>query len=384
MKYLATQIERLEGVLKKYNGRAPLIPYLKLYFKEHKNMGSSDRKRFTAMAMAHFRMAGAQAISPGVSIPWGIAIGGTADDALTLHFRSVLELTDDDLPNMVDKMQAATGWNPSDYFPAYASLTDRIPIQDFVLSHLQPSAVFLRLAPGRADVVLQELEEKAWPFTRVDENIIRLDGHYPLHQIETIDKGWCEIQDIASQQTGAWWSPQPGQQWFDCCAGSGGKSLQLLEQEPAVKLVVNDNRAAVLDELQYRFGRAGVPIPKMMQADLSEDIYEGLGPFDGIIADLPCTGSGTWGRTPERLRYFREQDIERMTLLQRNIIGNAAKVLAPEGKLYYITCSVYAAENEQNVDMVCSEFHLRCLRQTYYNYHPIGGDTLYIAELVKA
>jgi 16S rRNA (cytosine967-C5)-methyltransferase len=382
LKYLSTQMDRLEGLLKTYNGRTPLIAYLKLFFKEHRNMGSSDRRRFTAMAMAHFRMAGAQDMPTGTSIPWGMALGGSEDDAHTGHFRETLGVTSGSWAEMLAAMQAATGWKEAAYFPAYEGLTDQLPVADFIQSHVKPSSVFLRIAPGRTEAVVAELNEKGWPFSRPEDHILQLEGHHPLHLLASNDKGWWEIQDIASQQTGSWWTPEPGQLWFDCCAGSGGKSLQLLEQEPAIKLVVNDNRAPVLDELQYRFDRAGVAIPKMMQADLSEGIYEGLGPFDGIIADLPCSGSGTWGRTPERLRYFREKDIEKMAGLQRAIIGNVAKVLAPGGKLYYITCSVYAAENEQNVEIVCRDLQLQCTRQTYHNYHAIGGDTLYIAELM--
>ena len=243
--------------------------------------------------------------------------------------------------------------------------------------------MFIRLVRGREQEVLDELAAKGWEHELINEQLVSFKQHYPLHDLHTSESGAFEVQDIASVESGEWFDPKDGQQWFDACAGSGGKSLLLLDKNQNIQLTVNDKRPEILDELQQRFGRGGWTTPRMMQADLSLGIYEGLGPFDGIIADLPCTGSGTWGRSPERIRFFDPAEIDRFATLQRDIIKQLVKVLDKQGKLYYITCSGYARENEHNVAILCDELSLQCTRKKYCEGYRHGGDTLFVAELVR-
>src|SRR3546814_15861376 len=80
--------------------------------------------------------------------------------------------------------------------------------------------------------------------------------------------------------------------------------------------------------------------------------------FDGIILDAPCTGSGTWGRTPEMLSAFDKGSIGRFAALQRQLAARAIKHLKPGKPLIYITCSVFAEENEGVVGYLQDTFGL--------------------------
>src|SRR5690606_7324437 len=137
-----------------------------------------------------------------------------------------------------------------------------------------------------------------------------------------------------------------GEHWWDACAGAGGKSLLLLDQSAGVNLLVSDTRRSILRNLDERFDAAGIKSYRQKIIDLRNDTATVLGDeqFDGIILDAPCTGSGTWGRTPEMLSAFDSQAIGRFAELQRQLATRVIRHLKPGKPLIYITCSVYAEE----------------------------------------
>ncbi len=106
------------------------------------------------------------------------------------------------------------------------------------------------------------------------------------------------------------------------------------------------------------------------------------GYFDLILADVPCSGSGTWGRNPERLYQFKEEEIASYTKIQQSIIENAVRYLRPGGKLIFITCSVYKKENSDNV-LFFKKYGLELKKEEYFPGYENYADTLYGAILEK-
>src|SRR5690606_11580653 len=107
-----------------------------------------------------------------------------------------------------------------------------------------------------------------------------------------------------------------------------------------------------LRNLDERFGKANIKTNyKKKVLDLTQDIDHLMDgeTFDAILVDAPCSGSGTWGRTPEMLSQFDEERIQAFAYLQRQIVDTVVRYLKPQGMLVYITCSVFEAENEQLV-----------------------------------
>src|SRR5690606_11312409 len=140
-----------------------------------------------------------------------------------------------------------------------------------------------------------------------------------------------------------------GGSWWDCCAASGGKFLLLLDRFPASQLMVSDTRMSVLRNLDERFSRAGIDIRYRKKIlDLSQPVDHLMKGevFDGILVDAPCSGSGTWGRTPELLSQFNENTLADFSVLQQSIVKNVLPYLRQGGSLHYITCSVFEQENE--------------------------------------
>lgn len=205
-----------------------------------------------------------------------------------------------------------------------------------------------------------------------------------LDEISSISR-FYEVQDYASQQVLSLYQAKDKERWWDACAGSGGKSIPLMLDYPGIDLLVTDRRRSILKNLDGRFQKAGIKNYSSRELDFQdEDVLLPVEPFDGIIVDAPCSGSGTWGRSPERLGNFDLAQLQSFTALQKKIVSKVAP-LVKEGKpLLYITCSVYQAENEEVVDYLVKNFGFKAVQMEYFQGHAYGGDTLFAARLIRA
>ena len=167
-----------------------------------------------------------------------------------------------------------------------------------------------------------------------------------LFELESFRRGQFELQDAASQMIGLAAGAQPGERWWDACAGAGGKSLQLAAMMGNKGTVVaSDIRAYKLDELRKRARRAGFSniAPRAWE---DRRLPVKAGSMDGVLVDAPCTGTGTWRRNPDSRWTTRADEVAEMAALQRDILSRAAKAVKPGGVLIYATCSLCHAENE--------------------------------------
>ncbi|HRH61680.1 MAG TPA: Fmu (Sun) domain-containing protein, partial [Chitinophagaceae bacterium] len=103
--------------------------------------------------------------------------------------------------------------------------------------------------------------------------------------------------------------------------------------------------------------------------------------FDYIICDAPCSGSGTWSRTPEQLVFFDKEKIENYTLLQKNIVANAIQYLLKGGYFLYITCSVFKKENEEVAAFI--QRQLQLVQQQVLKGYDNNADTMFAALFKK-
>ena len=193
------------------------------------------------------------------------------------------------------------------------------------------------------------------------------------------------MQDLSSQKTGAFFQPQKYDYWWDCCAASGGKSLLLHDLEPQIQLLVSDVRETSLNNLDERFQLAGLKKYQKKVLDLLLNNEQELHhyTFDGVILDAPCSGSGTWGRTPEMLHFFDVQKITYFQKLQKTIAANVLNYLKPGKPLIYITCSVFKQENEEVIAYLQEEHHLKLESMEVIRGYQDKADTMFVARLLK-
>ncbi len=160
--------------------------------------------------------------------------------------------------------------------------------------------------------------------------------------------GWFEVQDEGSQMVCQKMDPQPGESVWDVCAGGGGKSLLLAAiMENKGRVVATDLRNYKLEELKKRAKRAGVFNVFPAELDRMAELRIAQKGFDRILVDAPCSGTGTLGRNPDAKWKLNPSWFEALPKEQLSILEKALPYLAKNGRLYYATCSVEAAENER-------------------------------------
>ena len=171
---------------------------------------------------------------------------------------------------------------------------------------------------------------------------------------------------------------------WDCCAASGGKSILLRDHYHHAELTVSDLRESILFNLRNRFKRAGIKNYTSFVADLSLVDLPVKKIFDLVICDAPCSGSGTWSRTPEQLLFFKNEKVIDYSSLQKKIALNATKGVRQGGYFLYITCSVFSKENEGVVEFIRSECGMQLLSAEYIKGYQEKADTLFTALFLRS
>ncbi len=154
--------------------------------------------------------------------------------------------------------------------------------------------------------------------------------------------GLVEVQDASSQAAVLALPLSAGQRVLDYCAGGGGKSLALADRAQ-IEIMAHDAAPSRMADLPVRAARAGVAIG-LLPGDPTA-----AGPFDMVICDAPCSGSGTWRRSPDAKWRLTPEGLAGYVGLQATIIDAAAALVRPSGALAYMTCSVLRAENDAQI-----------------------------------
>lgn len=362
----------------------PFGLFLKEFFRMDKKYGSKDRKRITALCYNFFRL-GKLAADAAMEdrIVLGLFIGTAGPDELLQAVRPEwnAQVT---LPPEEKLALAGYTFSPADLFPATDALEAGMDVHAFVLSHFQQPDLFLRLRPGNEEKVKTKLQQAAIPFRTVTATCLALPNASKLDDVIAINKE-AVIQDKSSQRVAEFLQFPGGfslQHVWDCCAASGGKSMLVYDLYPQIELAVSDVRENILLNLAKRFREAGISRYEGFVADLSRAVDPGRS-FDLIIADVPCTGSGTWGRTPEQLLFFKQEKIKEYANRQRQIALHAWQHLRPGGYFLYITCSVYAEENTGTVAFIQQETGLKLVSSAMLEGYADKADTLFAALLEK-
>lgn len=262
------------------------------------------------------------------------------------------------------------------------------------------SELFSNDLGDEADAVSEALRHRASVFLRVNllkterviaQNVLRADGIettvHPLSetalevtegarrisQSEAFRTGLIELQDVASQAVVDSLTLTPGMCCLDYCAGGGGKTLALAARLRGV-IEAHDADPRRMSDLPSRADRAGAEVKQLANPK---------GPYDLVLCDVPCSGSGSWRRAPEGKWRLTPEQLETLTRTQADILDRATALVGPSGTLAYATCSVLNCENEAQITQFLDRHpDWTCLQSTRFGLDA-GGDGFFVAHLTR-
>lgn len=220
------------------------------------------------------------------------------------------------------------------------------------------------LASGQATGVAELLPPVQMPL----EACVRLARALPVESLPGFDEGWFSVQDAGAQLAAPLLAPRDGDRVLDACAAPGGKSTHLLERCD-IDLLALDSDAGRLRRVSDNLGRLGQKA-MLAAADAAHLAawWDGR-PFQRILLDAPCSGSGVVRRHPDIKWLRRASDLPRLAAQQRRLLDALWTVLAPGGALLYCTCSVFPAENEAVLDTFLADqpgaCRVSCVQKAY-------------------
>lgn len=193
----------------------------------------------------------------------------------------------------------------------------------------------------------------------------------------TYREGLVELQDASSQAAMEALALPSGARVLDYCAGGGGKTLALAARLDGVWFA-HDADPGRMTDLPARAARAGIEV-RICCAEMLRD----LSPFDAVLCDVPCSGSGTWRRAPQSKWSLTPEALEDLVRRQDGILHRAAELVRPGGQMIYATCSVLAEENEAVVEGFAAAS--KGWRVAARRRWPIStmGDGFFLAQLCR-
>jgi 16S rRNA (cytosine967-C5)-methyltransferase len=380
------QLKTFQRILDEYPAETPLSKFLPGFYRQNKQMGSTDRRIASRLMYNYFRLGRAL---PNLPADERLFVAeflcNTQLNSFLQHFKpdwaACIGFTMDEKLGMIKATHP--DFNLDDVFPWTSQLSAGINKDAFLRSFFIQPDLFIRVHKGYEQQVKIALTAAGLVFKDEGNNCISLPNGTRLEALFPAQH-WFEVQDLSSQQTAKFFKPNKWDAWWDACAASGGKSLLLHNLEPNLKLVVSDIRESILANLDERFQQAGLTKYQKKLLDLTQnnDLLLHDYEFDGIILDAPCSGSGTWGRTPEMISQFDDYRIEFFQKLQQSIVRNVVKYLKPGKPLIYITCSAFKAENEDVVNFIVKELGLKLEESKVLKGYEGKADTMFVARLI--
>jgi 16S rRNA (cytosine967-C5)-methyltransferase len=184
----------------------------------------------------------------------------------------------------------------------------------------------------------------AQPHPEVGTALVVTANERKLSSSGAYTDGLVELQDAASQAAVLRLPLRDGDRVLDYCAGGGGKSLAM-GALARVTLLAHDADPGRMVDLPARAARAGLQVRQVATSALAA-----LGPVDLVLVDAPCSGSGTWRRSPDAKWRLTAVGLDKLIATQRVILEQAAGLVRPGGVLAYATCSILETENRGQID----------------------------------
>lgn len=213
---------------------------------------------------------------------------------------------------------------------------------------------------------------------------IRLNKREPLFSLPEFKEGLFEVQDEGSQLVASLIEPLPGDHILDFCSGSGGKTLAFApSMEKKGQIFLHDIRPQALLEARRRLKRAGIQNAQCLSPGHSQ-LKRLINKCDWVLADVPCSGTGTLRRNPDQKWKIDAPMVERLIIQQKEIFQEALKYVKINGRIVYATCSILPEENKLQVQHFLENFPVVLEKEPLFLLPESGGcDGFYAAVFRK-
>lgn len=171
----------------------------------------------------------------------------------------------------------------------------------------------------------------------------------PVDALPGFRDGLVSVQDPGAQRAAGLLDPAPGSRVLDACAAPGGKTAHLLERAD-LDLLALDLKPTRCRRIEDNLQRLGLAAEVKVADCIKRDTWWDDRPFDAILADVPCTASGVVRRHPDAKWLRRPEDVASFAATQKRILDSLWLTLRPGGRFLYATCSVFAAENDEQIE----------------------------------
>jgi len=319
---------------------APADALVTRYFKTRRYAGSKDRRAVRELVFRAIRRAAERPASGRAAV---VGLAETDPELLELFGQAR-----GPEPLATDEAAAPAGIVPEWLVPELSPLVE--PGEWPALVERAPLDL-------RANVARISREAMLEPFPGAEPTPlspwgIRLPSDSRIDDSAPYREGLVEVQDEGSQLIALACEPQDDRRIIDLCAGAGGKSLALASAAPGATILATDSNRARLSKLGPRAVRAGATIETRLLDPPSElsALEDWRGKADVVLVDAPCSGSGTWRRSPDARWRLTPERLDRLVAAQSRLLGIAAELVRPGGALVYAVCSVLAREGADQVE----------------------------------
>lgn len=383
---LAAAIEILDKTL----AGAPAEQVLTNWARANRFAGSGDRAAIRDHVYDALRCRGSFALLGGAADGRGLILGLARAQGLDLaalfsgaRFApaalSAAEAAHLARPAPVEAELIRADW-PEWLWPALeAALGDRALAVAAAMRARAPVILRVNLAKGDRAGAIAALSAEgivALPHPLADTALAVTEGARGIARARAYLGGLVELQDAASQAAVALVPLGAGDRMLDYCAGGGGKALAFAARAGAAEIAAHDVDAARMRDIPARAARAGARIAVLPPGKPG-------GPYDLVVVDAPCSGSGTWRRTPEAKWHLTPERLAELVTLQGRILDAAAALVRPGGRLAYFTCSLFDVENTAQIQTFMKGGGWQV--ETARRFDPTeGGDGFFAAVLRRA
>jgi 16S rRNA (cytosine967-C5)-methyltransferase len=309
------------------------------YFKIRRYAGSKDRRAVRELVFRAIRRTGERPESGRAAI-----VGLANDDSELLELfgeprgPEVLRDAEAASPRAIVPNWLEPELSPLVFADEWPALIERAPLDLRVNIARTTREAMLAVFPGAEPTPLSPWGIRLPSDSRIDDSQPYLEG-------------LVEVQDEGSQLIALACHPQPGQRVLDLCAGAGGKSLALAAAAPDATILATDSNRARLGKLLPRAERAAAAIETRLLSPPREleELDDWRSGADVVLVDAPCSGSGTWRRSPDARWRLNADRLDRLVAAQSHLLDIAAELVTPGGSLVYAVCSLFSREGARQV-----------------------------------